>query len=132
LEEAKKMSTGALDARRMRAAKNQSLLREVNERIEELAAGQSSSMFEALRLARTIDLACECMDETCTERVTLTVADYEAIRSNSNSFLVLPGHEVPDVEEVTRTEENYLVVSKLGVGARVAEKLDPRTRKDKR
>jgi ABC-type phosphate transport system ATPase subunit len=132
LEEAKKMSTEALDARRMRAAKNQSLLREVNERIEELAAGQSSSMFEELRLARTIDLACECMDETCTERVTLTVADYEEIRSNSNSFFVLPGHEVPDVEEVTRNEENYRVVSKLGAGARVAEKLDPRTRKDKR
>ena len=58
-----------LDARRVRAAKNQSLLREVNERIEQLAPGQKS-MFDELQRARTIDLACECMDETCIERVT--------------------------------------------------------------
>jgi hypothetical protein len=122
------MSTNTLEARRVRAAKNQSLLREVNERIEELAAGESSTMFEELRLARTIDLACECMDETCTERVTLTVAEYEAIRADSNSFFVLSGHEVAEVEEVVREEDRYLVVSKLGAGAEMAEKLDPRKR----
>jgi len=61
--EREEMSTTELDARRVRAAKNQSLFREVNERIEHLAAGESASMFEELRLAREIDLACECTDE---------------------------------------------------------------------
>jgi hypothetical protein len=131
VEEPTTTSTDSLDARRVRAAKNQSLLREVNERIEALVAGESSSVFlEDLRLARPLDLACECMDETCTQRVTLTVAEYEAIRADSNSFFVIPGHEVPEVEEVVREEDRYLVVAKLGAGAGVAERLDPRKRKD--
>ena len=121
-------ATQDIDARRVRAAKNQSLLREVNERIEHLAAGQPASMFEEMRLGKEIDLACECMDEACTERVTMTVAEYEAVRSESNSFFVKPGHNAPDVEDIVREEAHYLVVSKTGVGAAVAEKLDPRKR----
>ena len=122
------MTTKELDSRRMRAARNQSLLREVNERIEHLVAGRSASTFEELRHDKEIDLACECMDEACTERVTMTVKEYEAVRSHGNAFLVKPGHNVPDVEETVRTEPNYIVVSKIGAGAAVAEKLDPRKR----
>lgn len=125
-----------LDARRLRAAKSQSLLREVNERIADLAAlptravngSRPASMAEKLGPAREIDLACECIDETCTQRVTMTVGDYEAVRSNPNTFLVLPGHDVPELEEVVREEPNYVVVSKVGAGVPVAEKLDPRKR----
>ena len=120
-------STADLDAARARAAKNQSLFREVNEQIEQLAEG-NPSIFEDLQSSRTMDLACECMDETCTERVTMTIGEYEQVRADSNSFFVLPGHDVPDVEEIVREETAYVVVSKLGVGAAVVEKLDPRKR----
>jgi hypothetical protein len=122
------MTTRELEARRVRAAKSQSLLREVNERIEDLAAGQPDSMAEEARLAKEIDLACECMDKTCTQPVTMSVREYEAVRSDSNTFFVKPGHEVPEVEKVVREEPNYVVVSKVGAGAPVAEKLDPRKR----
>jgi hypothetical protein len=121
-------STADLDAARVRAGKNQSLFREVNERIEQLAEG-NQSIFEGLQRSRTIDLACECMDESCAERVTMTLSEYEQVRADSNSFFVLPGHNVPDVEEIVREETAYVVVSKLGVGAAVAEKLDPRKRR---
>jgi hypothetical protein len=124
------MSSETLDALRVRAAKNQSLMREVNERIQHLAVGkESSSIFEELRLARRVELACECLDVTCVEMVTLTVAEYEAIRADSNSFFVLPGHEVSEVEETVRSEEHYVVVSKFAPGDAVAKKLDPRKRK---
>jgi hypothetical protein len=68
------------------------------------------------------------MDEACTERVTMTVREYEAVRSDSNTFFVKPGHEVPEVDQVAREEPNYVVVRKVGAGAPVAEKLDPRKR----
>jgi hypothetical protein len=123
------MARTELDARRVRAARNQSLLREVNERIEHLAVGQPASMFEEMRLAREIDLACECMDETCTDRVTMTIGEYEAVRSHSNAFFVKPRHDVAEVEDVVREEPHYVVVSKIGAGARVAERLDPRQRR---
>jgi hypothetical protein len=122
------MGTTELDARRVRAAKNQSLLREVNERIEHLAAGGSASTFEELRLGKEIDLACECMDDACTERVTMTVGEYEAVRSQSNSFFVKPGHDVREVEDIVREQPHYTVVRKIGAGAPVAESLDPRKR----
>jgi hypothetical protein len=106
-----------LDAQRRRAAHNQSLFREVNERIEELAGPGASGKF-----------VCECADESCTEPLVLTVDEYEQARSDANSFLVLPGHERPHVEQTISAHGRYLVVAKRGAGGRVAEQLDPRKR----
>jgi hypothetical protein len=107
-----------LDLQRQRAALNQSLFREVNERIEDLAHdGVSHTTF-----------VCECMSESCDAIVPVTVREYEQMRSDSNRFFVVPGHEVPSVEEIVDMTDRYFVVSKLGVGAAVAEHLDPRKR----
>jgi hypothetical protein len=109
------------DAQRVRASKNQSLFREVNERIEDLAGDASFSTF-----------VCECMNEACDESVALTVEEYEHIRADSNRFFVRPGHDVPDVEVVVEETERYAVVAKLGAGQPVAERLDPRNRRSSR
>jgi hypothetical protein len=106
-----------IEVRRRRAARNQSLFREVNERIEDLSSPASFAGF-----------VCECMNESCDERVRLTVHEYEHIRAGANRFLVLPGHQVPEVEETVETRDRYLVVAKLGSGEDVAESLDPRRR----
>jgi hypothetical protein len=106
-----------LDVQRERAAKNQSLFREVNERIDELSASTSSTRF-----------ICECANEGCDEKVSVTREDYERIRSDSNRFFVVEGHELPEVEQVTGSVDGYLVVAKLGVGGDLAERLDPRRR----
>jgi len=108
-------ATSELESQRQRAARNQSLFREVNERIEDLAATASFSTF-----------ICECMDETCDAGVSLTIEEYEHIRSESNSFLVLPGHQVPAVEDVIEANDRFVVVAKIGAGVLVAEELDPR------
>jgi hypothetical protein len=107
----------ALEAERERAAKNQSLFREVNERINHLS---ESALFR--------DSICECLDADCTDAVPLTGEEYERLRSVSNSFFVLPGHEITRLEEVVDRTDRYLVVAKRGRGAAVAEKLDPRRR----
>jgi hypothetical protein len=106
-----------LDRQRQRAARNQSLFREVNERIEDLSASASFTMF-----------ICECMDESCDANVSLTIEEYEHIRSDSNSFVVLPGHEVAIVENVIESTDRFFVVAKLGAGKTLAEGLDPRKR----
>ena len=105
-----------VDLQRERAAKNESVFREVNEHVKDLAAG-TFHLF-----------VCECQDRNCAEPVPMTVQEYESVRANSNSFLVVPGHELPLVDEVTETAERYFVVRKVGAGARVAEQLDPRSR----
>lgn len=106
-----------LDVQRQRAAKNQSLFREVNERIEDLSASAAFATF-----------ICECMDESCDQHLSLTIEEYEHIRRDSNQFLVLPGHEVDEVERVVEGSDRFLVVAKLGAGIRIAEELDPRKR----
>jgi hypothetical protein len=106
-----------LDRQRQRAAKGQSLFREVNERTEDLSASASFTTF-----------ICECMDESCDQNVAVTIEEYEHLRSDANTFMVLPGHDVPEVEEIIETTDRYVIVSKLGVGKAVAVRLDPRSR----
>ena len=78
--------------------------------------------------ARFASFICECMDATCDEPVAVTVEEYEHVRQGGNRFIVLPGHDVAEIEEVTDASERFLVVSKLGAGAPMAELLDPRKR----
>jgi hypothetical protein len=108
-------------AREARAARNQSLFREINERIEDLSAG-----FE-LR-PPVAEWICECANDTCTERIQMSAAEYEAVRSTGNRFLVAPGdeHVWPDVERVTERNNRYWTVEKTGYAGQLARKADPR------
>jgi len=106
-----------------RAGKNQSLFREVNERVDEVNQGH------ALWLTLS-DWVCECADETCTERIEMTGEEYSTVRESPIRFAVMPSeeHVVPEVERVVRKESRYWVVEKFGQAAAAAKKLDPRSR----
>ena len=101
----------------VKAARNQSLCREVNERIESIAD-----------TAGDLQLLCECADLECTETVSLSVAEYEVIRASSVRFPIALGHVFPEVEEIVEENERYAVVQKLGKAAEISDKLDPRKR----
>lgn len=109
-----------MSAREERIGLNEAVFREVNERIEGLAATFQLSQ-------DPLDLVCECGDATCVRRVSMSRAEYEELRSESRHFAVHPGHEIPDVETVVATRTGYSVVSKdEGVPEQVAEQTDPR------
>ena len=69
---------------------------------------------------------CECGLLACTERVSMTAQEYEAVRSSGTTFVVAPGHELPEVEHVISTTERFRVVEKEGEAAAVAARTDPR------
>lgn len=71
---------------------------------------------------------CECGRIGCNETLTLSTADYEAVRSGFERFLLIPGHEISEVDSIVERREGYLVVAKQGDGARAAERTDPRTK----
>jgi hypothetical protein len=102
----------------VQAAKTQSLFREVNERIESLNEHFSRTSMD--------DWICECGDPACFEPISLTVDEYEAIRAHPARFPVLPGHELPEVEEVVEVNERYLVVEKRGSAKALAIAHNPR------
>ena len=116
------MATDTAREHEERAATNQSLFREVNERVSEL--NKEHGLWVTLS-----DWICECADATCTERIGLTPQQYERIRTNPAQFIVAPSaeHVVPDVERVVEQHERYWVVSKVGEAASVAIRLDPRS-----
>jgi hypothetical protein len=107
----------------MRIAQNEALFRDVNERIKDITAEQHAPGTEDVW-----EFLCECGTEGCVERIHLTVAEYEALRSKATQFAVVPGHEVPAVERVVESSERFLLLEKLGEGATIAEETDPRRR----
>jgi len=109
-----------MSSREERIGLNEAVFREVNERIEHLA--------ETFDLRAPLDLICECGDAKCVERITMTTAEYEEIRSEAHQFAVHPGHEYPDVESVVARLKGYDVVRKnKGVPKQIAEQTDPRS-----
>ena len=77
-----------------RGAHNQALIREVNERIEAIAARAAPPEF-----------LCECADERCIETIELSIAEYEAIRSSPLRFPVKPGHRYSEFERVVEEHD---------------------------
>lgn len=105
-------------------ARNEALLREFNERVEDVAGGfDVRDEGDALR----IEFVCECGDLECLERIELTRAQYEAVRSDPRRFVVLPGHEDLEVARVVEKHDRHLVVEKLDEAAEVAIEHDPRS-----
>ena len=98
-----------------RLARNQSLFREVNERIERIAGD-----------IETVEFVCECSDTACASTVELKVVEYERIRSNSTWFFVKNGHDIPVIERVVSQDDGYAVVEKL-VATDFAKEADPRS-----
>jgi len=104
----------------IRAARNQTLYRLVNEKIESV----NEAFTEALQMEG--EWVCECADQACTEPMQMTLNEYEELRRHSNRFAVLPGHVYPDVEEVVGETDRYVLVEKIGKGADIAIETDPR------
>jgi hypothetical protein len=107
-------------SREERIGLNEAVFREVNDRIENLA--------ETFQLgSQPLDLICECGDASCVQRIHMTHAEFEELRSESHQFAVYPGHEAPDVETVIARRKGYDIVAKdRGVPRLIAERTDPR------
>jgi hypothetical protein len=97
-----------VDAREERAAKNEALLREVNDRIEEVG-----EHFQALPDDGSLDFRCECGRDGCELFVSMTVDEYEHVRSDNDRFAVAPGHEDEEIERVVERGKRYVIVDKL-------------------
>ena len=103
----------------LRIAHTEALFRSVNERIAESAERFS---------ADNAEFVCECADAACAERIPATLDQYEEVRAEATHFLLVPGHELEEVERiVSRPDKRLAVVEKFNrVIARTVRRLDPR------
>jgi hypothetical protein len=83
-----------------RLAHNEAVFRAVNEEIDGASNGGAR------------EYVCECADASCTETIRLSHDEYGAIRANPDAYVLVPGHEIPGLEDVVREESDHLVVEK--------------------
>jgi hypothetical protein len=106
-----------MDERARRVAKNEALVRLVNERGLEGGSWRPGEEFE---------IVCECGDVDCLEYVRVTTETYERTRSRSTDFLIQAGHEKPDLETVVEDGGHLRIVRKTGEAATLVAREDPR------
>jgi hypothetical protein len=93
-----------------------SLIREVNERIEELNSDWEEN-------GRTV-VFCECAETECLEKIEISHFAYERIRGFATHYLVKPDHVDPADELVVAETAEYVVVEKLGPSASRADRFE--------
>lgn len=89
-----------------RAARNEEVFRGVNARIEEGA--------EQHAVWGTLPFHCECGRASCIETIEISPDRYAAIVRERYHFVVVPGHEDVEIERVIESEDDFLVVEKIG------------------
>jgi hypothetical protein len=106
------------EAREERLAKNEATFRVLNENIQNIAATLGGN--------QPFEFICECATVGCFERLTLTLQEYERVREDGAHFLLAPGHEDIEVEQVIAHRAAYVVVEKDGVAGLIAHEENPR------
>ncbi len=106
------------DELQRRLASNETVFREVNEGIQR---GQWPG-----EQSEPVGFRCECARLGCNLLVELRLAEYEAVRSHPRRFMMIDGHQVPELERVVERHEAYVVVEKLDEAGRFAAREDPR------
>ena len=104
-----------MDDRARRVAANEAVARQVNEELT------------PLQVTDSLALLCECGSRECHATLEVSRSDYEEVRANPTRFLVVIGHDLPDVESVVSTRGEHAVVEKDDPEAReLARRTDPR------
>ncbi len=90
---------------------NEELMEELNRRIERT--------LEDIREEDDDDpdapiaFLCECSHLDCRERINLEPSRFDRIHRDPDLFILVPGHEILDVERVVDQEGDFLIVRKL-------------------
>jgi hypothetical protein len=110
-----------MDEREARVGTNEALFRKVNERIEQLNEPLAT-------VTDTFEVICECDDPGCVTQISMASDAYERVRTDATLFIVAPGHENSEIEDIVETQSVYHLVRKhVGLPARIAEETDPRS-----
>jgi hypothetical protein len=110
------------DATAEKIARNNSTFREANEGIAGAAIDLHFDRDER------VPFICECSDASCTRIVSLTLDEYENVRSNGRWFVHAVGHEetVEGAVVTVERQPGFVVVEKINRAAEVAKDLADR------
>jgi hypothetical protein len=104
-----------MDARLDRVSRNEAVYRAVNREIEHASEELGEGPHDRL------EVICECGEEGCSEKLDLTLQEYDEAHAQRDRFVVAPGHEDAEIEHVVKRGNRYLVVDKFGEAEQAAE-----------
>ena len=94
-----------IDLSERRAAQNHELFGDVGDELRVLSERVDGELAIA-------EFVCECVDIGCSDRIALTIAEYEAVREVPARFAVKPGHVHFDHDDVVSEHDQFTVVEK--------------------
>lgn len=104
-----------LDERKRRIGENEGTFRKVNEMVRPVEP-------------TWMTILCECGEQVCREQVVIAQEQYARVREDSTLFLLRPGHDIAETEQVVAKHVEFWIVRKdPGVPAQVARATDPNT-----
>ena len=100
--------------RKERIAHNEASFRELNQSLE-------SNVHRRQTQPDYAGFVCECGDGDCDTTLRVPLDSYVGVREDDRLFIVVPGHEIPDSEDVVDAGDGYNVVRKHEDVAEIVE-----------
>lgn len=66
----------------------------------------------SLNVDAAVPFLCECSDTHCRELIRIPWTEFDALHELDNRFVVVPGHELLEVEQLVAESDRYNVVQK--------------------
>ena len=92
-----------------RRVENELVFKQLNQQVK-----QAAEVMLPNRQRREFPLKfyCECSNESCTERIMIPLEDYAMLHQNIRNFMVLPGHQQSDIEQVVSDQGKFVIAKK--------------------
>jgi hypothetical protein len=103
-----------------RASRNEEIFRGVNAQLQEGV--------ERHQVSAPVPYHCECASASCFETVDLRPSDYERVAAERYRFVLVPGHEDAEIEQIVERHGEYLVVEKIGKAREQIDRDHPQNR----
>lgn len=101
------------DIQAQRLAQNETIFRRVNEHVRQAEERVSHDFPRFI---------CECSNMDCDRRIVVPLGVYKETRRDPARFLIFPGHDLPDIENVIEEHDDFEIVEKFGPGRVEAER----------
>jgi hypothetical protein len=105
-------------ARERRVAENEATFRRANEELRSTFGDYD------LPPGQQVPFICECGDRRCTQALLLGLDEYEAVRDDPNAFLIVPGHNDEETEQVVSDGGVDSIANEVGDRFDVVRKRD--------
>lgn len=102
-----------------RAIENEAIFRSANEQVLDDLDGLKKMNMHVMGDAAVSDtdkplhFYCECSNDECLQRIVLKPSKYKDLHQNTSQFVLVPGHEIPELERTIQRTERYIVVEKF-------------------